>query len=617
MNAPDSFQLPPDAVAVAMLPVSAIVASPSNPRKHFDEAYIAELAESIKAHGLIQPITVRPNPIATGGLWPYQLVVGECRWRAAKLAGLEEVPGFWREIDDRQALEIQVVENLQRRDVHPIEEAEGYQQLMALAGYSADDIAAKIGKSRGYVYARLKLTALCAAARDDFFAGKLEASTALLIARIPGEALQKKALKKIINGYNGEPLSYRTAVYEIRNNFTTNLKQATFPLDDAALVLAAGSCTACPKRSGNALDVCADLADEDVCTDTQCFDDKRLARRAHLIAHAEKRKIPVVTDDKAWQIYRDDAHVDIDSTVESDGQERTYREILGDALPKPAALIEIGYGGQKRLIEMADATAMEKALKKAGWTPDLFTETPAKAATAEDRKKRKEEEARQAERKAREEAGSAEGKYRKKLADATIGRLRKLDYDSIFDPGPLISLLAAAWLRFDFTFNGSVDADRLERFGIAVPDEYEGREELENVAAIMADWPPSTALAFLFDAMTSEEINTSMYTFDPEVDRPYTLLALANCINFDPESLRAPASPPTHAAQAGDKAATPAAPAEPKVKKPAAKKAKAKTDPAPAAPANEAAAPPENVHDRVMSHTDWPFPAPAENRRAA
>ena len=136
MNAP----LPPDAVAVATLPVSAITPSPSNPRKHFDDAYIAELAESIKSHGLIQPITVRPVPLDAlfeynrkhanradlADVPTYEIVVGECRWRAARQAGLTEIPAFWRELDDKQVLEIQVIENLQRRDVHVLEEADAW-----------------------------------------------------------------------------------------------------------------------------------------------------------------------------------------------------------------------------------------------------------------------------------------------------------------------------------------------------------------------------------------------------------------------------------------------------------------------------------------------------------
>ena len=134
---------PHGALAIPTLPIAAIIPSPSNPRKRFDDAYLDELAESIKTHGLIQPITVRPLPLdhlfdynhkhpntEPGETPTYEIVVGECRWRAAQRAGLVDIPAFWRELDDKQVLEIQVVENLQRRDVHPLEEADGYRMLI-------------------------------------------------------------------------------------------------------------------------------------------------------------------------------------------------------------------------------------------------------------------------------------------------------------------------------------------------------------------------------------------------------------------------------------------------------------------------------------------------------
>ena len=135
--------IPHGALAIPTLPIAAIIPSPSNPRKRFDDAYLDELAESIKTHGLIQPITVRPLPLdhlfdynrkhpntEPGETPTYESVVGECRWRAAQRAGLVDIPAFWRELDDKQVLEIQVVENLQRRDVHPLEEADGYRMLI-------------------------------------------------------------------------------------------------------------------------------------------------------------------------------------------------------------------------------------------------------------------------------------------------------------------------------------------------------------------------------------------------------------------------------------------------------------------------------------------------------
>lgn len=148
------------------LALEAIVASKTNPRKHFDAAALKELAESIAKHGVLQAILVRPN----GADGKFELVAGERRWRAAKLAQLDRIPVTVRELSDTEALELQVVENLQRTDLHPLEEAEGYESLMKCQHadgrtYTADEIAAKVGKSRSYVYSRLKYTALCKEAR--------------------------------------------------------------------------------------------------------------------------------------------------------------------------------------------------------------------------------------------------------------------------------------------------------------------------------------------------------------------------------------------------------------------------------------------------------------------
>lgn len=185
--------------------VANIAPGGSNPRKAFDKAALEELAESIRRHGVLQPILLRPWP--EGRRWPakeavegcpYELVAGERRWRAAKAAGLSTIPALIRELGDAEVLEIQVVENLQRTDLHPLEKAEGYEQLMKLHGYAVEDLAAKVGKSKGYVYARLKLCALVPEARKAFYAGHLNPSTALLIARIPVADLQKKAVQEIV-----------------------------------------------------------------------------------------------------------------------------------------------------------------------------------------------------------------------------------------------------------------------------------------------------------------------------------------------------------------------------------------------------------------------------------
>lgn len=624
MNAP----LPPEAVAVATLPVAHIVASPSNPRKHFDADYIAELAASIKSHGLIQPITVRPLPLDglleynrahhdradPGDVPTYELVVGECRWRAAKLAGLTEIPGFWRELDDKQVLEIQVIENLQRRDVHPIEEAEGYQQLMQRHGYSADAIAAKIGKSRAYVYARLKLTALHTAAREAFFAGQLEASTALLIARIPGAALQKKAVKEITCGYDNQPLTYRNAQNHIRHHFTTSLQQATFPLHDAALAPTAGSCEACPKRSGNAPELCADLDDADVCTDTQCFDDKKTARRLQLIANAEQQGIKVYSGTAASEFapyglhsLDADEYVSLDEAVEGDGQDRTYREILGDQAPV-AALLETGHGPRASMLELGDPTALAAALRQAGWQPDLLQVAEQTEEGAEARQKREEG---IAAREAIKIAAEAENTWRAQVRDAVATKLKTAS-DGSLNTDPIITAIAAAWLRQEVSYTDELPGALLKQWDVEIPEEYDTSEETARICEEMGRWSVGKALAFLFSALTEHEERVSEYTFDPGTDPlPHTMLAIAAAIDFNPASLRpappdspATAADPTQAAQAHEEGAEPAAPEKPK-KKVAAKKPKAKTGPAPATPANEPAAP---VKPGLGA---WPFPVEA------
>ncbi len=641
MNAPETPAPPADAVAVASLPIAAIVASPSNPRKRFDDTYIAELADSIKSHGLIQPITVRP--LSLDALFAfnrgrhedderptYEIVVGECRWRAAKLAGLTEIPAFWRELDDKQVLEIQVIENLQRRDVHPIEEAEGYQQLIARHGYTADEIAAKIGKSRAYVYARIKLTALCREARDAFFEGKLDASTALLVARVPGEALQRKATKEVVNGYNGEPLSYRAAKQHIHSRYTLSLKQATFRPDDATLLPAAGACSACPKLSGNFRDLFNDIEAADVCTDPDCFEAKRQARRDQLIANAEKRKIPVYLGDQVREIRHGDIeYVSLDANVDDDAEGRTYRQILGDKAPV-AALIERQWG-QKELDECAELTTLEAALKKAGWKP-AEPEPPALPANATPEQKRIAEAA-QAKRTAealewdrKKETVAREEAWRGKLATELLRRIELDTNAGELNTDRAIIILAQAWLQqYDIEYD--FPEDLTKRYGIELPAEYDGDEEITRILGLMGKWSVGTALAFLFDAMTeSYERRVNLHE---EIKPPRILLAGAALVALDAEALRdpppaaakvqpktaktksaKPASPPSDAAHASDVGAT-AAPAETKpAKKPAAKKAKAKADPAPSSTANEPASP-AKTEGTPTPMPAWPFPTGA------
>jgi len=273
------------------LPIAQISISKTN-RKRFNEQALNELADNIKANGLIQPILVRPMSPAEQ-LEPYEIVCGERRYRASIIAGLYHINTICRELTDTQAAELQLIENLQREDPHPMEEAEGYQALMLHSGYTADMLADKLNKSKSQIYATLKLCNLCKELRDKFFNNeKFTRSLALLIARIPVPALQVEAFEEIIDEYgNGEPMSYRDAADHIQMHYNVNLKTAIFSTNDAKLVPEAGSCKACPKRTDNDPDL-ADL-DKNVCIDPKCFEKKIIAHHAQVVAKANKNGLTV------------------------------------------------------------------------------------------------------------------------------------------------------------------------------------------------------------------------------------------------------------------------------------------------------------------------------------
>jgi len=168
---------------LVQVPLAQIRPSATNPRRRFDQAALDNLAESIRQHGVLQPVLVRPDPTPQdpGG---YELIAGERRWRAAKLADLATIPAQTCVLDDREVLEIQLVENLQRDDLHPLDECDGYRRLHEEHGADVASIAARVGRSPAYVYSRLKLANLTEAARVAFDAGRLTAGHAVLLSRL-------------------------------------------------------------------------------------------------------------------------------------------------------------------------------------------------------------------------------------------------------------------------------------------------------------------------------------------------------------------------------------------------------------------------------------------------
>lgn len=174
------------------LPISQVESCAGQPRKQFDSDALADLADSIREHGIIQPLTVRK--LQSGY---YQIIAGERRWRAARMAGLDQVPAIVIEADDRKAMELAMIENLQREDLNPIEEAEGYRQLMEQYNLTQEETAQRVGKSRSVVANALRLLNLCPPVRAMVEDGRLSNGHARTILPL-SPALQEKAADAIL-----------------------------------------------------------------------------------------------------------------------------------------------------------------------------------------------------------------------------------------------------------------------------------------------------------------------------------------------------------------------------------------------------------------------------------
>ncbi len=335
MNAPAA----PAAMQTSALPLDQI--TPSNThiqlmrRERFSAPLLQDLARSISEIGVLQAIVVRPAGGVNAGR--FELVAGERRWLAARIAGLATIPATVRDLTDEQVLKAQLVENLQREGLHPLEEAEGYDELMKLEKITADQVAEMVGKSRSYVFARLKLLALGIDARHAFYAGEIDASRALYIARIATPALQAKALKMAKEKrYDGEPnLSVRGLREALTgDDFSVRLSTAPFALDDVSffeeIKVAKGkvdqrqlpACHACPHYTGNCLDLFSQDDDPNVCMEPICFKLKVKQHSARLREQAISQGAPIITDDAAKKILpgkdKSIGYVDLDSLCDDD-----------------------------------------------------------------------------------------------------------------------------------------------------------------------------------------------------------------------------------------------------------------------------------------------------------
>ncbi|MCL4822065.1 MAG: ParB/RepB/Spo0J family partition protein [Vicinamibacteria bacterium] len=353
-----------------MVPVEDLTPNPANPRRRLSEAGLEELRASVAEKGVLQPILARPFG---SGL---QIVAGERRWRAARLADLATVPARVAELTDEEALEIAVIENLQREDVHPLDEATGFEALLK-QGRDVAGLAARVGKSEAHVYQRLKLLSLSPKCQKTFLEDKIPASTALVLARIPSLKLQDEALKRV------EGMATAAAAEEIRRQFMLELSSAPFPIDDEALLPAAGSCLKCPKRTGNQALLFADVRAKDLCTDPPCYQKKQHAHVEQRIARARENGQRVLTEAEVKKVFPNrHSHYVAPSSGFVDLAERDYslngagrplREKLAkildasDPASTPVVLATVKtYSGELELRELIPKKALEQLKREAG-----------------------------------------------------------------------------------------------------------------------------------------------------------------------------------------------------------------------------------------------------------
>jgi len=351
--------------------LSNIKPSKANPRRRIDDAALAELAANIATHGVLQPILVRP---VAGG--DYQIVCGERRWRASKIAGKRAIPARIVNLSDADALEFAVIENLQREDVHELDQANGFKALMQQdpSLYTVETIAAKVGRSASFVYGRLKLAELVPSVQKAFYEGKLTAGHAIEIARLQS-ADQERALRECFPGHNTtnailkeknpRPISVRDLRDWIEREVHLSLANAPFDVNDAGLVPTAGPCSTCTKRSGaNPLLFADSIPRKDVCTDRECFGRKVSALVQIRVKQAEDAGEKPVRVSDSYPFYGHKAQPGV--TYRSDYHEA---KAAGECPTTTAAVMVEGKQAGRKLFVCTNPKCQTHAPHSIGLTP--------------------------------------------------------------------------------------------------------------------------------------------------------------------------------------------------------------------------------------------------------
>jgi ParB/RepB/Spo0J family partition protein len=359
------YEIPTDRIIESSIP---------NYRRKRNSAKDAELTASVGRSGVQSPLAVR----AVGDSDDYELIFGFRRLDAAKEAGLTVVPCVVRHLTDEQVHEARLVENAQRDDPDPLDQAEEYAGFLK-RGIGAQAIAERLGQPVRYVLQRLALNELCSAGQKALEQGFISLDVAVLIARLPSERIQTEALRRVNadkGGYIDGVMLLDVAREEIELHVMLDLSEAPFKLDDAELVPEAGPCTTCKKRTGNQAELFADASKGDLCIDSACHRSKLDALHQLRVKQAKVEGVAVVPPKKAREIiesaygFSNGALVRLDARVTVGTKEKSVQQLLGKELP-PVTITQDPKTGLT--VELVPRTALQvaqaKATKDAGKKP--------------------------------------------------------------------------------------------------------------------------------------------------------------------------------------------------------------------------------------------------------
>lgn len=374
------------AIKFEVIATSALNENPHNYRKTCNARADEELAKSVAEKGVLQPLLVRP---IDGKRGRFEVVFGNRRLRAAKTAGLEAVHCQIQDLTDLQALEAALIENVQRVDVHPIEEAEGFAELVEKHKYSVADIVAKTGRSDSWVRSRLKLAEVLPAVRKSCIAGKISPGAAMHIARLVPAELQAEALGQVESWSKYRELSDDAVRTGLLQEYSRELSRAPWKLDDATVADGCVACSTCPQRSKNDRQLFDEVAKKDVCLDGACWAKKLEAHKATAIAAAQATGRTVLEGkvaQKAIQDHHKFCHAN--SQVETSNGWR----LVGAAAKKGKIAPVLAIDDRGELVELYERKELNKLAPKrkqpAGGRGRMNTYRAAEKRAAENRKRK-------------------------------------------------------------------------------------------------------------------------------------------------------------------------------------------------------------------------------------